>query len=137
MPYIIGLVLALAVSAFAMAIRLDRDRAFYPVVLIVVASYYVLFAAMGASARVIVLESLIAGGFVLAAGLGFTRNLWLVAAALAAHGLMDFVHGRVLTNPGVPVWWPAFCGAYDVAAAVFLAWLLARPAPGRVSRATT
>jgi hypothetical protein len=30
----------------------------------------------------------------------------------------------VIDNPGVPPWWPAFCGAYDVAAAVYLAWLL-------------
>jgi hypothetical protein len=47
---------------------------------------------------------------------GFKRKLWIVAAALAGHGVFDAVHGTLLTNPGVPVWWPAFCLAYDVTA---------------------
>lgn len=126
MPYVIGTVLALAVGAYATAMRLDRDRAFYPTVLIVVASYYVLFAVMGGSARTIAIEALIAGGFAVVASLGFRRSLWLVAAALAAHGLQDLVHARLVANPGVPAWWPAWCAGYDVAAAAYLAWRLAR-----------
>jgi hypothetical protein len=135
MPYMIGIVLALAVSAYATALRLDRDRAFYPTVLNVVAAYYVLFAAMGGSGRVIVVESLIAGVFVVAASVGFRRSLWLVAAGLAAHGVMDFFHARLVANPGVPVWWPAFCGAYDVAAAGYLAWRLTHEQAGRTAPA--
>jgi hypothetical protein len=126
MAYVIGLVLALAVSVYATTLRLDRDRAFYPVVLVVVASYYILFAAMGGSGRTIIVESLIAGVFVVAASVGFRRSLWLVAAGLAAHGVQDFFHAWLVTNPGVPAWWPAFCGAYDVAAAGYLAWRLTR-----------
>ena len=124
MPYVIGIVLALAVSVYATALRLDRDRAFYPTVLVVVASYYVLFAVMGASGRVIVVESLIMGAFVLAASLGFRHSLWLVVAALAAHGVQDLFHARLVANPGVPAWWPAWCLSYDVAAAGYLAWRL-------------
>ena len=63
MAYVIGIVLALAVSVYATAMRLDRDRAFYPTVLIVVAFYYVLFAVMGGSGRAMVIESLVAGVF--------------------------------------------------------------------------
>jgi hypothetical protein len=126
MAHVIGIVLALAVSAYATALRLDRDRAFYPTVLIVIALLYVLFAAMGGSGRAIVVESLIAGGFIVAASLGFRRSLWLVAAGLAAHGVMDFFHGGLVANPGVPVWWPAFCSAYDVVAAGYLTWRLRR-----------
>ena len=126
MPYVIGFVLALTVGGYATAMRLDRDRAFYPTVLIVVASYYVLFAIMGGSGRAIVIESLIAGAFAVAASLGFRGSLWLVCAALAAHGLQDAVHGRLVDNPGVPAWWPAWCLSYDVAAAGYLAWRLAR-----------
>jgi hypothetical protein len=62
--------------------------------------------------------------FVIAALVGFRSSLWIVVTALAAHGLLDFVHDRVIANPGVPVFWPAFCGAYDVVAAAYLAWLL-------------
>jgi hypothetical protein len=44
--YLTGLLLSVAVARFATAIGLDRERAFYPTVLMVIASYYVLFAAM-------------------------------------------------------------------------------------------
>jgi hypothetical protein len=47
-----------------------------------------------------------------------------VVVALAAHGIFDLVHGSAIPNPGVPTWWPEFCLAYDVTAAVYLAWLL-------------
>ena len=46
MPYTIGIVLSVGVALFASYVGFDRDRAFYPTVVIVVASYYVLFAAM-------------------------------------------------------------------------------------------
>ena len=49
MPAFIGIALALAVCVFARAVAFDRDRAFYPAVLIVTASYYVLFAVLGGS----------------------------------------------------------------------------------------
>ena len=124
MAYVIGIMLALAVSAYATALRLDRDRAFYPTVLIVIAAYYVLFAAMGGSGRVMLVESVIVAAFVVAASLGFRRSLWLVVAGLAAHGVMDLLHQHLVANPGVPFWWPAFCSAYDVAAAGYLAWRL-------------
>jgi ABC-type Fe3+ transport system permease subunit len=47
MPYVVGIVLSLGVALFARRVGFDRDRAFYPTVLIVIASYYVLFAAIG------------------------------------------------------------------------------------------
>jgi hypothetical protein len=131
MPYAIGIVLALIVSVYASSLRLDRDRAFYPTVLIVIASYYVLFAVMGGSGRVIVVESLVMGVFVVAASLGFRGTLWLVVAALAAHGVLDFFHARLVSNAGVPEWWPAFCLTYDVAAAGYLTWRLTQ-GPARV-----
>ena len=120
----VGLLLALAVGLFATGIGLDRDRAFYPVVTIVTASYYVLFAVMGASTPVILLEALVGTVFLAAAILGFKSSLWFVVAALVAHGIFDFGRGTVITNPGVPIWWPQFCLAYDVTFAAYLAWLL-------------
>ena len=130
MAYLIGIVLALAVSAYATALELDRDRAFYPTLLMVIAAYYVLFAAMGGSGRVMIVESLIMLVFVVAASVGFRRSLWLVVAGLAAHGVMDSFHAHLVANAGVPAWWPAFCMAYDLVAAGYLAWRLTRD-PGR------
>jgi hypothetical protein len=134
MPYVIGIVVALAVSTYATALRLDKDRAFYPTVLIVVASYYVLFAAMAGEGRVVVVELLIMGLFVAAATLGFRRSLWLVVVGLAAHGVQDLFHAQLVANSGMPAWWPAWCSSYDVVAAGYLAWRLSRaPAPRAVA----
>jgi hypothetical protein len=63
-------------------------------------------------------------GFIVLAVVGFRKSLWVVAAALALHGVFDSVHGSFIFNPGVPRWWPAFCLTYDVAAAGYLAWLI-------------
>ena len=120
----IGVCLALAVGLFATGLRLDRDRAFYPTVMIVIAFLYALFAVMGASTQALVLESIAGVVFLLAAVFGFRSSLWIVAAALAAHGIFDSIHGAVISNPGVPIWWPEFCLAYDVTAAAYLAGLL-------------
>lgn len=126
MEYLAGVVIALLVSLSATLIGFDRDRAFYPTVLAVIASYYDLFAVMGGSLQALIAESLVMLVFLGATVLGFKRNLWLVVAALAAHGVFDFFHGHLISNPGVPVWWPMFCLTYDVAAAAYLAWLLLR-----------
>jgi len=128
MQYLIGVGLALVVCAFAMATGFDRDRVFYPTLVTVIASYYILFAVMGSSTPALVLESLIAGAFLALAVAGFKKNLWLIVAALAGHGVFDFFHHLFIQNPGVPVWWPGFCLSFDVLAGGFLAMLLMRRA---------
>jgi len=128
MPYAIGIILALITAIMARLVRFDRDRAVYPTYMIVIAAYYVLFAAMTGDHRTILVESIIGAVFVALAIVGFRSSLWLAAAALAGHGLMDLVHDRLVSNPGVPEWWPAFCSAYDVAIGGILAWLLHRGA---------
>lgn len=126
MPHLAGVVLALTISLFATLVGFDRDRAFYPTLLLVIASYYILFAVMGGSSHALTVETLVMAGFLLVAVLGFKKNLWLVVAALFAHGVFDFFHGHMVANAGVPAWWPAFCLTYDITAAAFLAWLLTR-----------
>jgi hypothetical protein len=126
MEYLIGLVLALVVAGLAAAVGFDRDRSFSPTVLIVIASYYVLFAVIGGSARTLTVELVIASGFLLLGVLGFKTNLWVVAAAMVGHGVFDFVHHLFIDNPGVPSWWPGFCLAFDVAFGGWLAALLVR-----------
>ena len=124
MAVLVGAALACAVGLFATATGLGRDRAFYPTVTIVVASYYVLFAVMGASTNALVLESAVGAVFVAVAVGGFRSSLWIVVLALAAHGAFDFVHSRLISNPGVPAWWPPFCATFDITAAAYLAWML-------------
>ena len=121
MNYLIGLILALAVAGFARIVGFDRDRAFYPTVLIVTASYYVLFAAMGASGGTIAVEIIVATVFLAPAVIGYRKSAWFVIAALIGHGVFDLVRQLFITNPGVPVWWPGFCLAFDVALGGLLA----------------
>lgn len=124
MALLVGAVLAFGVGLMATVVGLDRDRAFYPTVTIVIASYYALFAVMGAATNVLVVESVVAAGFLAVAVSGFRSSLWVVVLALAAHGVFDLAHSSVISNPGVPAWWPEFCLTYDVTAAAYLAWLL-------------
>jgi hypothetical protein len=126
MEYLVGVLLAAVVCAFGRLVGFDRDRVFYPTLLIVIATYYLLFAVMGSSTPALTIESLVAGGFCLLAAAGFKKNLWLVVAALAGHGVFDFFHHLFVHNPGVPVWWPGFCLSFDVPASIFLAMLLVR-----------
>jgi len=126
MAYLIGVVLALVVAVFARYVGFDRDRAFYPTVLMVVAAYYVLFAAMSGSLHTVALELVVMAVFVIAAVAGFKSSAWIIVAGLAGHGVLDGLHDHVAQNTGVPVWWPAFCLAYDVGAAGGLAWLIRR-----------
>jgi hypothetical protein len=123
MQYLVGFLLSLATVISAAVIGFDRERSFYSTVLFVIASYYVLFAVMGASRRTLMIEIVIASCFFLFAVLGFKGNLWLVAAALLGHGVFDFIRPSFIANPGVPHWWPGFCLAFDV---IFGGWLALR-----------
>ncbi len=124
MPYVIGIVASAGVAVFARCVGLDRDRAFYPTVVIVVALYYVLFAVMSGSVPTVLVELVVMSLFAIAAVAGFKSSMWIVVVALAGHGVFDAVHGHVIENAGVPAWWPAWCLAYDGGAAAGLAWLL-------------
>jgi protein-S-isoprenylcysteine O-methyltransferase Ste14 len=124
MEYLVGVVLALMVSGSATVVGLDRDRAFYPTLLAVIASYYALFAVMGGAVQVLAAESIIIAAFLVVTLVGFKLNLWFVVGALFVHGVFDFFHGHLIANQGVPVWWPGFCLAYDITAALYLAGLL-------------
>lgn len=126
MPVLIGVALAWAVVLLARLAGFDRDRAFYPTVVIVVASYYVLFAVLSGSMHTVLGESVVMALFVGMAVTGFRSSAWIAIAALAGHGVFDAVHGHILYNAGMPTWWPAFCAAYDLGAAAGITWLLRR-----------
>jgi hypothetical protein len=101
---------------------------FYPTLVIVIATYYILFAVIWefhAGAGLGVPDS---RRFLAMAVAGFKKSLWLIVAALAGHGVFDFFHHLFIQNPGVPAWWPGFCLSFDVLAGGFLAMLLMRRA---------
>ena len=75
MEYAIGVLFASVVGLFASVIGFDKERSFYPVVLIIIASTYLLFAAMANSADALIAEALPALIFVVAATLGSGKLL--------------------------------------------------------------
>lgn len=121
MEYLVGTVCGLAVGLIGTLSGMDRDGAFYPTVLIVIAAYYVLFAALEPSFPVVAFEVAVAIGFSVAAIVGFRKTLWVVVVALVAHGLFDLGHALFVDNPAVPTWWPGFCAAVDLFAGAWLA----------------
>jgi hypothetical protein len=67
----------------------------------------------GRRGQMLVMEIVAASLFTLLAVIGLMRNLW-IAAELVSHGAFDFVHHVLISNQGVPLWWPGFCLAFDV-----------------------
>lgn len=126
MPYLIGIAMAITVCLFAALTGFDRDRVFYPTVVLVVAHYYILFAVMGATMHIVLEESIAATAFIVLAVVGFKTSQWITAAALAGHGVYDWFHHLIIQDPGVPAWWPAFCMSFDVLAGAILSILLLR-----------
>ena len=89
MAILIGIGAALAVGVFGTITGLDRERAFYPTILVVIASYYILFAVMAGSLTALGPELLIFALFTAVAAWGFRRDLRLVIVGLVAHAVMD------------------------------------------------
>ena len=121
MEYLIGALLGLAIGGFVTLSGFDRSRALYPTILIVVASYYCLFAVISGTDTALWYDTAIATLFAGAAIVGFRTSLWVIVAALVAHGTMDIVHHHLVSNDGVPVWWPGFCSTIDITIAACLA----------------
>lgn len=120
MDILIGIVLALVTGACGTLIAFDRERGFYPLILIVISTYYILFAAMGISPATAVRESVAAAAFIAIAVIGYKRSMWIIVVGLVAHSLFDLVHAQLINNPGVPSFWPMFCLSYDFTAAGYL-----------------
>lgn len=124
MEIAIGAILALSACGLGVVAGFERDRAYYPVMLIVIASYYDLFAVIGGDQTVLSVEVAISLGFAALAVIGFRLNLWLAVAGLIGHAVLDVFHGHVVTNTGLPNWWPMFCASFDAVAGLYLAWRL-------------
>lgn len=114
MEYVVGALGAVALSVFGRISGFEKDRSFYPTVLIVIALLYLLFAAIDGRTSVVMIEALftlIFCGFAIA---GYYRGCHIVAVGIAAHGAFDYLHQFFIEDRGVPVWWPGFCAVIDI-----------------------
>jgi hypothetical protein len=103
-PVVVGVLLAAGIAALAKFTRFDEDRSFYPTVLVIIASYYLLSAVLGGSGHALVWELVIAVAFSTAAIIGAVFSPTLVGIGILTHGLSDLVHDVIIQNPGVPTW---------------------------------
>jgi hypothetical protein len=118
LSFIIGIALAAFIAFVSNIAAFDKDKSFYPTVLIVIASYYVLFAVI--SGQALIIESLFALIFVALAIVGMHFVPMLIGIALILHALFDLVHPHFIVNPGVPIWWRSFCGGFDLVIGVWV-----------------
>lgn len=77
-----------------------------------IAAVYIGFAVADGRPRVIAVECVVAGVFVVLAAAGVTATVWVLVAGYAGHGLKDFWQERrqYVANTR---WWPPFCAAVD------------------------
>jgi hypothetical protein len=112
--FIAGAGLAVVLAIFGKLTGYEKDRSFFPTLLIVIASYYLLFAILDGSVSTILIEIAVAAIFIVSAIWGSYRFPLIVGAAITLHGIFDFMYGYLYVNNGVPVWWPAFCAGIDI-----------------------
>ncbi|SFC93884.1 hypothetical protein SAMN04487968_11529 [Nocardioides terrae] len=82
----------------------------------VIAAIYIGFSVADGRPKVIAVESVVAGGFLVVAAAGVTGTAWLLVAGLVAHGLKDYWQHRTQFVANTR-WWPPFCAVVDVVVA--------------------
>lgn len=130
---------AVGVLTIVLARIIRGQRWLYSVGLLVLPSLYAWFALRAGEQAVGVKEMVFGIPFV-AAGLVFAfvsvrQSAVVVGAFWMLHGLYDLAHSRLLTNPGVPGWYPVWCCSVDVVIGAYLLWLSRRVPDANLRRA--
>lgn len=125
---LVGAAVGVLTILFARFIR--GERWLYSLGLLTLPGLYASFALRAGEPAVGVKEMIYGAPFVVA-GLVFAfvsvrHSAVAVGLFWLMHGLYDLVHGRLITNPGVPGWYPIFCFVVDVVVGAYLLWLSRR-----------
>ena len=121
---------ASGVLTIVLARLIRGERWLYSLGLLTLPSLYALFALLVGERSVSAQEMLYGVPF-LAAGLLFAlvsirQSAAMVGAFWILHGLYDLIHDRLITNVGVPGWYPLWCFSVDVVVGGYLLWLSRR-----------
>ena len=114
-----GVVVGVVQAASPLGFWWLEPAAVYALGLALIASIYIGFAVADGRARIVVVECIVAMGFVVVAAAGITGSAWLLAFGLAAHGVKDAWQQRRQFVSGTR-WWPPFCAAVDWVVAVII-----------------
>ena len=115
-PVLWGLLVGGVQAASPFAVRWLDHATVLALELVLIAAVYIGFAVADGRPRVIAVESVVAGLFVVLAATSITATAWLLVLGYTGHGLKDARQQRrqYVANTR---WWPPFCAAVD--------WLLA------------
>jgi hypothetical protein len=130
---------AVGVLTIVSARFIRGERWVYSLGLITLPSLYASFG-LRASEPSVSLKEMIYGAPYVIAGLvfacvGVRRSAVVVGAMWLLHGLYDLAHSRVITNPGVPGWYPVFCFVVDAVVGLYVLWLSRRLPDGNLRQA--
>ena len=113
---------------FARFIR--GERWLYSLGLLTLPGLYAFFA-LQAGEQAVGVKEMIYGAPYVVAGLVFAfvsvrQSAVVVGVFWLLHGLYDLVHSQVITNSGVPGWYPVWCFVVDAVIGSYLLWLSRR-----------
>lgn len=99
----------------------------YSLGLLTLPSLYAFFA-LQAGEQAVAVKEMIYGLPYVVAGLVFAfvsvrQSAVVVGVFWLLHGLYDLVHSQLITNTGVPSWYPIFCFVIDAVVGSYLLWL--------------
>ena len=95
--------------------------AFHTVALAVIGAIYVGFAFADGRLSILILELTVGTGFLVLGFLGLWQAPIFIAVGLILHAVWDLAHRPRGVTTKLPIWYPAFCAAYDfVFAGIFL-----------------
>ena len=102
----------------------------YSIGLLTLPSLYALFALRAGEPAVAVNEMIygipfVVGGLVFAI-VSVRHSALTVGALWILHGVYDLTHSQLITNAGVPDWYPIWCFSVDVVIGAYLLWLSRR-----------
>jgi hypothetical protein len=118
-PVLWGLVFGAAQAASPLALRWLDPATVHALSIAFIAAVYIGFAVGDGRPKVIAVETVVAGVFVVIAAIAVTATAWLLVLGYAGHGLKDFWQERrhYVANTR---WWPPFCATIDWLVAVIL-----------------
>lgn len=130
---------AVGVLTIALARLIRGQRWLYSLGLLTLPGLYALFALQAGEPAVSAQEMLYGIPFFVA-GLVFAlvsirQSAVAVGAFWILHGLYDLVHSRLLTNAGVPSWYPVWCFSVDLVVGSYVLWLSRRIPDANLRRA--
>ena len=121
---------AVGIITIALARLIRGEHWVYSLGLLTLPGLYASFALRAGEVAVGVKEMIYGVPFVVA-GLVFAfvsvrRSAIMVGVLWLLHGLYDLVHSQLITNIGVPAWYPIFCFVVDAVIGAYLLWLSRR-----------